>query len=340
MKRITMMLLVVGVLAAIAPAAEVEGFETTWTAAKKLAESQNKPLFLHFTTTWCGRCREIENNVYRKAEGKAALAPFVPASLDCTVPRGQAPTGDTKVHVELMQKYGGEGYPFLVMVTHDGVVLNKFSGTRPMAAFKAELAKALKANEEYRKLQEEAKTKAKTYEFNVRAMKAYAGFAQWDKAVAAAKTVRKLDPENKKGDRNEAISVLLGAAQANADVELAKELVGPIRKIDPGNEQHLLEKGLYAVAIAHLGKARNTWMSDREASKKHLHGTIAQLLEVTRLPNLTDEQAVWADVAQNYYRVGDKAKAVEAFEKALEVNPKSAVAPRIRRAISQLKENK
>jgi len=63
MKKIAMMLLAVGMLAAAAPAADVEGFQTRWAAAKKVAEAQNKPLFLHVTTTWCGWCRKIEDDV-------------------------------------------------------------------------------------------------------------------------------------------------------------------------------------------------------------------------------------------------------------------------------------
>ena len=340
MKKIAMMLLAVGMLAAAAPAADVEGFQTRWEDAKKVAETQNKPLFLHFTTTWCGWCRKIEDDVYRKAEGKAALKPFVPASLDCTVPRGKTPTGDAKVHIELMKKFGGRGYPFLVMVTPDGVVLNSFAGYKPMAAFKEELAKATETHEEYKKLQADAKTKGDTYAFNARAMKVYAKIGQWDKAVAAAKTVRKQDPKNKKGDGAEAVTVLLEAARKSEDKKRVEELTGAIRKLDPANEKGALQKALFAAARSTLDKAGAARRSDPEASQKLLRAAAEQLSEVSELPNLTDTQLIWAYLGQIRMHLGEKDKSLAAFEKALKADPKSALTPRIRKMIDEIKKSK
>ena len=340
MKKIVMTVLTVGMFAAAAPAADVEGFQTKWAAAKAAAESQDKPLFLHFTTTWCGWCRKIEDDVYRKAEGKAALKPFVPASLDCTVPRGQAPTGDAKVHIELMKKFGGQGYPFLVMVTPDGIVLNKFSGYKPMAAFKKELTQATETHEEYKQLQADAKTKGDTYAFNARAMKVYAKIGQWDKAVASAKTIRTQDPKNKKGDGAEAVMVLLEAARESGDAQRVEELTGSIRKLDPANEKGLLQKALFAAAQTTLSKAGAARRSDPEASRKLLQAAAEQLSEVSELPNLTDTQLIWAYLGQIRMHLGEKDKSLAAFEKALKADPKSALTPRIRKMIDEIKKSK
>jgi thioredoxin-related protein len=338
MKKIAMMLLAVGILAAAAPAADVEGFQTKWAEAKKLAETQDKPLFLHFTTTWCSWCRKIEDDVYRKEEGKAALAPFVPASLDCTVPRGQAPTGDAKVHIELMKKFGGRGYPFLVMVTPDGVVLNKFSGYKPIGDFKKELTKATATYEEYKQLQKEAKAKGDTYEFNARAMKVYAKIGQWDRAIAAAKTVRTQDPKNKKNDGADAVMVLLQGARKSGDEKRIEQLTGAIRKLDPKNEKGVLQKALFSAAQGTLDKAGAARQSNPEASKKLLATAAEQLTEVAALPNLTDAQQPLAYLGQVRKILGEKKKSIAAFEKALAVDPDSPMAPRIQQIIDSLKK--
>ena len=158
------------ILTSTSPAAEVEGFYQNIAAAQKEAKKLNKPLFLHFTTTWCGWCRKIENDIYKTKEGKEALKGFVCASLDCTVPGGKTPPAQQKANLEMMAKYGGSGYPFLVMVTPDGVLLNSFAGYKPLPGFKKELTKALanwkknKAFEAYT-----GKAEKKSYEYNKRA---------------------------------------------------------------------------------------------------------------------------------------------------------------------------
>jgi len=338
MKRCATTLLALCVLPALASAADVEGFLATYEEAKKAAEARNKPMYLHFTTTWCGWCRKIEKDIYGAEEGKAALKDFVPASLDCTVPQGEQPGGEAKVNIELMKKYGGGGYPFLVIVTADGVLLNSFAGYRPMPEFKKELAKALATNKEYAEVEAAAKTSAENYEFNVKAMKTYAQVGQTNKAVAAAEKVRKLDPENAKGDGAEAALVLLDAAHKAKDDAAVKAQVEAIRQLDSKNQKQALEKALFILAMDSLSKAQQTRQSDPEASKKHLREATERFQEVAALPNLAQGQVTWAYLGQGYMLLGEKAKSVEAFEKALSLDPKSPIAPRLKQLIDRLKQ--
>ena len=81
-------------------AADVKDFHTTYAGAVQAAKAQGKPLYLHFTTTWCGWCRKIEKDIYASPEGKKMLKNFVAASLDCTVPRGQKPTAEVQRNLD------------------------------------------------------------------------------------------------------------------------------------------------------------------------------------------------------------------------------------------------
>lgn len=337
MKKLIAVVLTVTVFAGLAQAAAVEGFLTSWSAAQKAAKAQNKPVFLHFTTTWCGWCRKIENDIYKKDEGKEAMKDFVPASLDCTR-RGRkgdalkAATANNK----LMGKYGGGGYPFLAIVTHDGVVLNTFSGYKPMPAFKAELAKAKKVFKEYGEFQKYAATADKnSYEYNLRAMKTYSALSAWDQALAAAEKIKKLDPQNKKGDRAAANLAILSGASAKGDEAGLKAAVGEIRKLDAENAKGLLEKALIEQAEMHFRLARTR---DQAVRKKNLQANLQVLTDLTGAgKKLKDPQNAYFLLARAHSVLGDNAKTVSALEKALQADPKSKIAPRLRQLIKRFK---
>ena len=89
-------------------------FKKDFTEAQKDAAKAEKPLYIHFTTDWCGWCRKIERDIYASDEGKKILADYVPVSLDCT---------KEGFNSKFMAKYGLSGYPTLLIVTADGAVL-------------------------------------------------------------------------------------------------------------------------------------------------------------------------------------------------------------------------
>lgn len=227
MRSALLSLTIAALLVSAAPAAEVEGFESTWSQAVAKAKEQNKPIYLHFTTEWCGWCRKIEKDTYKSETGQKALESFVAASLDCTVPRGQQPTGEKKTNIELMRKWGGRGYPYLVMVTPDGQVLNTVSGYVKPEQFKKETDQALATWKELKAFGKYAKTADKSsLEYNKRAMKLYATTKQWDKANQAAEVVLEKDADNAKGLYEQATMVkvqyLVNQLQSAKSAEQAK----------------------------------------------------------------------------------------------------------------------
>lgn len=321
--------------AARTPAADVEGFHKTWGEAKKAAEAANKPIYLHFTTTWCGWCRRIEKDVYASPEGKEALKPFVAASLDCTVPRGQQPSGQAKQNLDLMRDWGGGGYPFLVMVAPDGAVLNSFSGYKPVPAFKAEMTKALDTWKEYRAFESEAaKADTKSYEHNAKAMRLYAKVQKWDRAAAAAEKVLQLDPKDEKGRAAEAAGVLLNVAQARGDDQKAQAALALIKKHDPRNDKGLLETSVFRYALGTFQDSRRLPSAERN---KRLAKAIAALADLTSAGvKLSDAQNDYHLLGFLHSVVGEKDKARAALQKALAADPNSRAAATIRKRIEQL----
>ena len=76
---LTVLLIAGGVLMSLPSGASAKdhGFHTSWDAARKAARKEGKPLYVHFTTTWCGWCRKIEDEVYAHKEGREALKAFI-----------------------------------------------------------------------------------------------------------------------------------------------------------------------------------------------------------------------------------------------------------------------
>ncbi len=285
--------------------AEVEGFYQNFAKAKKEAKKLDKPLFLHFTTTWCGWCRKIENDIYRNKEGKKALEGFVRASLDCTVPNGKRPSGQKKINLDLMAKYGGSGYPFLVMVTADGVLLNSFAGYKPMAPFKKELEKATVNLEAYKAFKAyAAKADKKSYEYNEKALDFYGKVGAWDKAAKAADAIEK-----------------------------------QVREKDPKNKKGLLEKVLWAKASNYY--QRSTSAKSKIAMLDNVRKIVETLKELTlKAQKLSKGSDVYSLLGFSQAELRQFEDAIATFEKLLTITPKGAQAERIKQMINKLKAEK
>ena len=123
MKRPLLLLTLLAMSSSLFAAGAVPGFHTDYDTALAEAKKLDKPLYIHFTTDWCSWCRKIENDIYKKAKGKAALKPFVAVSLNCT-------EGEPKVaaYKTLMKKYGE------VFDTFAGILKSKVFGKQPALA--------------------------------------------------------------------------------------------------------------------------------------------------------------------------------------------------------------
>jgi thioredoxin-related protein len=337
MRTLTITALAAAMLAAPAVAADMDYFKTTYAEAEKLAKKEGKPLYLHFTTTWCGWCRRIENEVYKVADGKKALSPFVCATLDCTVPSGQKPSKDAKFNMDLMRKYGGSGYPFLVMLTTDGVLLHKIGGYKPLPAFKKELAAAEASNKKAEEFKAyAAKADKSTYEYNSKALDFYSSTLAWEKAGKAAAAIKKLDPKLAKSNAALVHYAVLMGASSETDEAARRTMEDQVVKSDPTNANGYMEKVLWARAQGHLQKTRG---AEPETKQAHLRKAADALdLLVHKAKKLSDEANVYGFQGYIHTQLGNSKAAVTALEKSISLDPDSRRSAYFKTLIEKLKK--
>jgi protein disulfide-isomerase len=338
MKKLMFVCLLVLTAPTLLAAEGVDYFHSDWEKAKETAKKQDKPIYVHFTTEWCGWCRRIEDDVYRKAEGKKALEPFVPVSLDCTVRdrEGEA-LKEAQENRKLMEQWGGGGYPFLVQVTPEGVVFNSWSGYRPMQQFTTALKDALQSLKEFRAFQERARTADRdSYEFNLQAMKVYSDVQQHDKALEAANRVLELDPNNEQNNGARAAMVRLQALQKMGKGAEAYDALQKVQKFDPKNKKGLWEQATseYAIGVLRGGRAQNP--AERQKSFNRAMTALQDLTEADVELEKPQEDLYFLGIF--YAQKGSKQKAVDALKQAVAAAPDSRLARRIKTIIERLQK--
>jgi len=317
-------------------AANVKDFYTSWQAVRQAAEAEDKPIYLHFTTTWCKWCRRIESETYPSKAGSKALEDFVAASLDCT--DKNSPSG--RENISLFKRLGGTGYPFLVMVTLDGVVLQTIDGYVPPAQFAATLNKAAELNREWTDFKKwRRKADRGSYEYHRRAMTVYGKLGRLSEAAQAARQLRKLDPDDKRGHAAEALLVQLrdSAARKPPDeqAERVEALAAEIRRRDPTNAKGVLQHVLVLQAIRQLEKVAAT--KDAKQRLELLDAVAEKVGELQRIGKLPEQvQILWAYIGQFNAAAGRKDVAVASLRKAYDAAPKSEIAPKIKQLIERL----
>jgi thioredoxin-related protein len=113
---------------ATAESAQTIKWMTDFEAAKALAKSQNKPLFLYFTgSDWCPWCMKMSTNITSTADFQnAAGDKFIFVMVDD--PRKSKLDSKTEMqNVKLRDEYGVHGYPSVVLVDPSGKRINSSS---------------------------------------------------------------------------------------------------------------------------------------------------------------------------------------------------------------------
>jgi len=320
----------------LAIAGELEGFVHSYSQAQSRARRLGKPMYLHFTTAWCGWCRRIEREVYASKAGKAALDDFVPASLDCTLPQGQRPTGKVRDNIELMSRLGGRGYPFLAVLTPEGELIHAWSGYLPVSQFIVTLGKAHRLFERYSEfLEYAAEADKERYEYNLRALKMYARLTRWRDARPAAEKLRRLDPQNRKGDGALAAYVQLKVAQADqATPPEIKQRLDALARLDPDNGLGWLERGCWSAALAAYRSAGQESVPARRRQQLYLAAEVLQRL--TTLKGLSDGQGPYGLLAAVYTMMERPGDALAALETGIAVDPDSETGRRMAQMKKQL----
>ena len=282
MKRPLLLLTLLAMSSSLFAAGAVPGFHTDYDTALAEAKKLDKPLYIHFTTDWCSWCRKIENDIYKKAKGKAALKPFVAVSLNCT-------EGEPKVaaYKTLMKKYGMGGYPALVMITPDETLLSKFSGYVKMPEFKVELAKALTNRKKITEFKAyEAKADTASTEFLNKAMTFYFDMGDSAKSLTYANALVKADP---KGEDKNAKALALRTYILYRTAKTPKDSKAKLAKLktrDAKNEYGFLGMACTNEIDQTFRKAYD--QTTRKLDAEVVKATLPKIDELLKLPNLSN----------------------------------------------------
>ena len=262
------------------------GFGASYEKALEQAKKDNKPIYLHFTTDWCGFCRKIESEVYTNEKAREALTPFVRASLDCS-----QNAAAVKGNQALWSKFGGKGYPFIVILAPDGAVLTSWSGYVPLERFVERLERAEKKFDEYNAFLQKAKTAdPKNIDFQLEALDVYVATQQWNKADIAARESIKLDTDRAHLARVKVAQ--LQVAKSRKSAQLVTVLSADIRKLDPDNAGNHLEDALREQADALMV------MASRQTQAAQYKKAQALLTERTTLQNLRSPVQAMGDLVR------------------------------------------
>ncbi len=304
-----------------------DSFLTNWANVKKTAKAQHKLIYLHFTTDWCGWCRKIEADTYTDAKVKKALADYAAASLDCTDGSKTTPADQLKINSGLHSKFGGDGYPFLVILSEDGeTVFSTISGYVTPDVFIKELNAAKASQKEYNDFQEYAKTAdKKSYDYLLRAMNMAGKVKQGEKAVTFAKQIIDTDPTNAKGDGAQASWIILQQLPINNWETDGIVYYNNLKKFDGKNEKGILEEALW-------GYAYSSYMNNKFAK------CVTLLTELTKVGKLKDEYNIYGLLGYAQASNGDKEQAIANMEKAIAIDPKAKMSQSMKEKIASLKE--
>lgn len=103
----------------IAQAQQVNFSQESWNKLKAKAAKENKLIFLDAYTTWCGPCKQMDKNVFPKAEVASFFnSNFINAKID--MEKGEGP--------DLARTYGIAAFPSLLFVNAEGKMVHRGVG--------------------------------------------------------------------------------------------------------------------------------------------------------------------------------------------------------------------
>ncbi|MCE9637568.1 MAG: thioredoxin fold domain-containing protein [Planctomycetes bacterium] len=119
-----------------APAAEAKAVGVVFEQGKPAfadvlakAKAAGKPVFVQFSTDWCGWCRKLEKDTFGQASVGELMNGFVNVYIDAEKGEG----------IELAKKYAASGFPTLVVMDADGGEIDRIVGYMAPAAFTTEI---------------------------------------------------------------------------------------------------------------------------------------------------------------------------------------------------------
>lgn len=89
------------------------------TAAKKIAKEQQKKSFWYMSATWCGICRQLDNEVLNRKEVTEYInSNFISKKIDANTPQGK----------EIVKMYGVRAFPTFLIFDKNGTLIGAIEG--------------------------------------------------------------------------------------------------------------------------------------------------------------------------------------------------------------------
>lgn len=98
------------------------------------AKTEKKPVFIDFSTDWCGWCRKLEKDTFSQASVAEVMKALINVHIDAE--KGEGP--------ELKRRFAVEGYPTLVVIDADGEEIDRIVGYMKPAEFTVEVERILR----------------------------------------------------------------------------------------------------------------------------------------------------------------------------------------------------
>lgn len=133
------------IAALVAPAIASDGWSTDLPAALSQAAAENKVVFVDFNgSDWCPPCQYLKSQILDKSE----FADYAKDSLilvDVDIPNGDKLSAEQKqINRALAERYKIQGFPTILVLNKDGIVLGGFVGAKNnFAELKVAVDKAL-----------------------------------------------------------------------------------------------------------------------------------------------------------------------------------------------------
>lgn len=97
------------------PAGAVE-WKSSYNQALNSAKESGRPVMIDFYAEWCNYCRKMKSDVYPSDRIQRKLNRFVTVSID------------GEKHPDIAAKYGVDGFPTVVFLDQNGVLLYRYEG--------------------------------------------------------------------------------------------------------------------------------------------------------------------------------------------------------------------
>ena len=104
-------------------------------AAKELAQSENKPILIDFYTEWCGWCKKLDKDTYQNGRVIAQAEAFVCVKIDA------------EKNQQLAREFNVRGFPSTAFLQPDGSLIEVVPGYLPPDNFLELLERILQSVE-------------------------------------------------------------------------------------------------------------------------------------------------------------------------------------------------